>query len=144
MATYNTSYDKGANIESGQDRYRMEMGMSDAEREKDMVARKGSMIGEGAVMYGDVATAEQYGYVERGYVFCFLASIHSFYLANTVTRLKSRHIQFIALGGTIGTGLFVGIGKALYTSGPLAVLLGYTIVGLFIYMMMMSLVSSVE
>lgn len=48
------------------DKQNLEVGMSDAEREKDMVARKGSMLGEGAVMYGDVATAEQYGYVERG------------------------------------------------------------------------------
>ncbi len=39
--------------------------------------------------------------------------------------LKSRHIQFIALGGTIGTGLFLGLGSALITSGPLSLLLGY-------------------
>lgn len=31
--------------------------------------------------------------------------------------LKERHAQFIALGGTIGTGLFLGIGSALATSG---------------------------
>lgn len=53
--------------------------------------------------------------------------------------LKSRHIQFIALGGTIGTGLFLGIGSALTTSGPLSVLLGYTFTGLAIYAMMQSL-----
>jgi amino acid transporter len=46
----------------------------------------------------------------------------------------------IALGGTIGTGLFVGIGKALYASGPLSILLGYSIMGFFIYAMMQSLV----
>ena len=32
--------------------------------------------------------------------------------------LKSRHIQFISLGGTIGTGLFLGIGSAFVSSGP--------------------------
>ncbi|KAJ0331448.1 hypothetical protein COL922a_011931 [Colletotrichum nupharicola] len=32
--------------------------------------------------------------------------------------LKSRHAQMIALGGTIGTGLFVGIGQAPYMGGP--------------------------
>lgn len=32
----------------------------------------------------------------------------------------------IALGGTIGTGLFVGSGKALATGGPLGILLGYS------------------
>ena len=32
--------------------------------------------------------------------------------------LSSRHIQFLALGGCIGTGLFVGSGAALSTVGP--------------------------
>ncbi|KAM5381321.1 putative proline-specific permease put4 [Fusarium oxysporum] len=53
--------------------------------------------------------------------------------------LKSRHIQFIAIGGSIGTGLFLGIGSALTKAGPLSLLLGYTITGVFIFVMMMSL-----
>lgn len=53
--------------------------------------------------------------------------------------LKSRHIQFIALGGTIGTGLFLGIGRAFTTAGPLSLLLGYTFTGVAIYAMMQSL-----
>lgn len=53
--------------------------------------------------------------------------------------LKSRHIQFIALGGTIGTGLFLGIGRAFSTGGPLSILLGYSMVGLAVFAMMMSL-----
>lgn len=32
--------------------------------------------------------------------------------------LSSRHIQFLALGGCIGTGLFVGSGQTLSTVGP--------------------------
>lgn len=54
-------------------------------------------------------------------------------------RLKSRHIQFIALGGTIGTGLFLGIGSAFTRAGPLSVLLGYSFTGLAIFAMMQSL-----
>ena len=55
------------------------------------------------------------------------------------SRLKSRHIQFIALGGTIGTGLFLGIGRAFTTAGPLSLLLGYTFTGAAVYAMMQSL-----
>jgi amino acid permease len=49
--------------------------------------------------------------------------------------LKSRHIQFIALGGTIGTGLFLGIGRAFVQAGPLSVLLGYTFTGIAVFAM---------
>lgn len=58
---------------------------------------------------------------------------------NDRSSLKSRHIQFIALGGTIGTGLFLGIGRAFTTAGPLSLFLGYTFVGVAIYAMMQSL-----
>ncbi len=54
-------------------------------------------------------------------------------------RLKSRHIQFIALGGTIGTGLFLGIGRALTEAGPLSLLLGYSFTGVAVYAMMQCL-----
>lgn len=53
--------------------------------------------------------------------------------------LKSRHIQFIALGGTIGTGLFLGIGRALRDNGPAPLLMGYTITGAFVYALMQCL-----
>lgn len=43
--------------------------------------------------------------------------------------LKSRHIQMIAIGGSIGTGLFIGNGFAL-SFGPGALLIGYSIIGL--------------
>lgn len=49
--------------------------------------------------------------------------------------LKQRHIQFIALGGTIGTGLFLGIGGALATSGPLSLFLGYSFTSIGIWCM---------
>ncbi|QPC59182.1 hypothetical protein HYE67_001413 [Fusarium culmorum] len=54
-------------------------------------------------------------------------------------KLESRHVQFIALGGAIGTGLFLGIGRALTQAGPLSLLLGYTISGAAIFCMMQSL-----
>ncbi|TQN68430.1 General amino acid permease AGP2 [Colletotrichum shisoi] len=42
-------------------------------------------------------------------------------------RLDNRQIQLIAIGGTIGTGLFVTIGEGLVKSGPGSLLLAYTL-----------------
>ncbi|GAA5892923.1 hypothetical protein JCM6882_006895 [Rhodosporidiobolus microsporus] len=53
--------------------------------------------------------------------------------------LKARHLQMIALGGCIGTGLFVGAGSALATGGPLGLWLGYSIMGLLVGSMMIAL-----
>ena len=50
--------------------------------------------------------------------------------------LKSRHIQLIALGGCIGTGLFVGSGSALATCGPAGLLTGYLILSTVIFFVM--------
>ncbi|CAK3925356.1 proline-specific permease [Lecanosticta acicola] len=46
--------------------------------------------------------------------------------------LHQRHIQMIALAGTIGTGLFLSSGKALAQAGPLGAWLGYTFVGMLV------------
>ncbi|KAI8380769.1 amino acid permease/ SLC12A domain-containing protein [Blakeslea trispora] len=53
--------------------------------------------------------------------------------------LKARHIQMIALGGTIGTGLFISSGKAISAGGPGGALIGYGLVGILVYIVMMSL-----
>ncbi|KAH8104113.1 general amino acid permease 1 [Cristinia sonorae] len=48
-------------------------------------------------------------------------------------RLKERHVQMIAIAGTIGTGLFLGSGKALAGGGPLGALVAYALVGSIAY-----------
>ncbi len=52
--------------------------------------------------------------------------------------LKSRHITMIAIGGAIGTGLFLGSGSAIHAAGP-SIILSYLIVGIFIFFMMRAL-----
>lgn len=48
--------------------------------------------------------------------------------------LSPRHVQLMAIGGSIGTGLFVGIGSVLSDAGPLSLVLGYLFWGvLFIW-----------
>ncbi|MBS0057038.1 amino acid permease [Yersinia sp. Marseille-Q3913] len=52
--------------------------------------------------------------------------------------LKNRHIQLIALGGAIGTGLFLGIAQTIKMAGP-SVILGYAIGGFIAFLIMRQL-----
>lgn len=52
--------------------------------------------------------------------------------------LQNRHIQLIALGGAIGTGLFLGIGPAVVLAGP-SVVLGYALAGIIAFFIMRQL-----
>lgn len=45
---------------------------------------------------------------------------------NTHRQLKARHIQLIGIGGTIGTALYVQIGKGLINGGPLSLFVAFT------------------
>ncbi|KAF8873882.1 APC amino acid permease [Infundibulicybe gibba] len=44
-------------------------------------------------------------------------------------KMKPRHLQMIAVGGSIGTGLFVGSGSALHVGGPAGVLIAWILIG---------------
>ena len=55
-----------------------------------------------------------------------------------VRGLTNRHIQLIALGGAIGTGLFLGIGPAAVLAGP-SVILGYALAGIIAFFIMRQL-----
>ncbi|KAL4788227.1 amino acid permease-domain-containing protein [Aspergillus varians] len=47
--------------------------------------------------------------------------------------LRGRHLQMIAIGGSIGTGLFVGSGRVLATGGPASLLISYALTGAMLY-----------
>lgn len=48
---------------------------------KDIVHSKGNATGEAADIYGDLATAEEFGYVERGYVSMASTFCHYYFLS---------------------------------------------------------------
>ncbi|ODH67052.1 amino acid permease, partial [Salmonella enterica subsp. enterica serovar Enteritidis] len=52
--------------------------------------------------------------------------------------LKNRHIQLIALGGAIGTGLFLGSASVIQSAGP-GIILGYAIAGFIAFLIMRQL-----
>ena len=53
--------------------------------------------------------------------------------------MKSRHLFMIALGGVIGTGLFLGSGFTISQAGPGGAILAYIIGGFLMYLVMLCL-----
>ncbi|EUJ37724.1 lysine-specific permease, partial [Brochothrix thermosphacta DSM 20171 = FSL F6-1036] len=51
-------------------------------------------------------------------------------------KLKTRHISMIAIGGAIGTGLFMSSGLAISQAGPGGALLAYVLIGAMVYFLM--------
>lgn len=54
-------------------------------------------------------------------------------------KLKARHMNMIALGGAIGTGLFLAGGESISTAGPGGALVAYGLIGIMVYFLMTSL-----
>ena len=47
--------------------------------------------------------------------------------------LSNRHLQLIAIGGAIGTGMFMGSSSTIHLAGP-SIILVYTVIGVFMYL----------
>ena len=58
---------------------------------------------------------------------------------NLRRKLRTRHLTMIAIGGSIGTGLFVASGASVSTAGPGGALAAYALIGLMVYFLMTSL-----
>ncbi|MBE9400638.1 amino acid permease [Acinetobacter albensis] len=54
-------------------------------------------------------------------------------------KLGARHLNMIAIGGSIGTGLFLASGATIANAGPGGALLAYVLIGVMIYFLMTSL-----
>ncbi len=53
--------------------------------------------------------------------------------------LKARHMNMIAIGGAIGTGLFVAGGETVSSAGPGGALVAYALIGIMVYFLMTGL-----
>lgn len=53
--------------------------------------------------------------------------------------LKPRHLNMIALGGSIGTGIFLAMGDTIHTAGPGGALAAYGLIGIMVYFLITSL-----
>ncbi|KAI1194534.1 AAT family amino acid transporter [Nemania serpens] len=78
------------------------------------------------ISHDDLADAEKAKYERR-------------HVGTLERRLKSRHVQFMALSGAIGTGLFIGSGQVLSLAGPLSAFLAYLITAFNVYCVVHSL-----
>ncbi|KAH7921088.1 hypothetical protein BV22DRAFT_1020021 [Leucogyrophana mollusca] len=58
---------------------------------------------------------------------------------DTKRAMHSRHLMMIAIGGTIGTGIFLSAGSAIALAGPGSALLSYFVVGIFVYSVVIAL-----
>ncbi|EJD55389.1 hypothetical protein AURDEDRAFT_109729 [Auricularia subglabra TFB-10046 SS5] len=58
---------------------------------------------------------------------------------STQRGMSQKHLVMIAIGGTIGSGIFLSAGSSVALAGPAAALIAYAIVGLFVYAVVISI-----
>ncbi|CZT47915.1 probable amino acid transport protein GAP1 [Rhynchosporium secalis] len=75
----------------------------------------------------------------NGHVFHSKAAAQNTANSPLARKLKGRHLQMIAIGGSIGTGLFVASGKALEAGGPASLLISFSLVGIMLFCTMHAL-----
>ncbi|KAK7207416.1 amino acid permease/ SLC12A domain-containing protein [Myxozyma melibiosi] len=76
---------------------------------------------------------------ERGSVVDVKVDVHTNIKDGLQRQMHQRHVQMIALAGTLGTGLFLSSGKAIIHAGPAGALIAYILVGTVVWSMIQSL-----
>lgn len=93
-------------------------------------------VGEVVITGADGTVIEKHGNKKNGSVMDGGGSAKQGELQR---QLSGRHLNFIAIGGTIGTGFFLGTGTALVKAGPAGSLISYVFVGTVLWSVMVCL-----
>ncbi|ORY94428.1 amino acid permease-domain-containing protein [Syncephalastrum racemosum] len=99
---------------------------------------------EGIIIDNAPPPAAHFGDSEKIEEFVYDPSRKSYQGSNDTTSiqhgtkrsLKARHVQMIALGGTIGTGLFLNSGGNIADAGPAGAFIAYCVIGFMVYCIM--------
>ncbi|KAI8672145.1 hypothetical protein LRP88_03342 [Fusarium phalaenopsidis] len=112
---------------------------SSLENPSDAGAEKGAKVTDYDNHNGDVQTGAGYAFEQESYLTRNGLTLESFKqrrfdgAIELDRRMKPRHLQMIAIGGSIGAGFFVGSGKALYNGGPASLTIDFLIIGVMIF-----------
>ncbi|KAL2687755.1 Amino-acid permease inda1 [[Neocosmospora] mangrovei] len=112
---------------------------SSLENPSDAGAEKGAKVTDYDNNTGDVQTGAGYAFEQESYLTRNGLTLESFKqrrfdgAIELDRRMKPRHLQMIAIGGSIGAGFFVGSGKALYNGGPASLTIDFLIIGVMIF-----------
>lgn len=60
-------------------------------------------------------------------------------MAHLEKKLEARHVNMIAIGGSIGTGIFLASGYSIYVGGPGGAMFAYGLMAIIVYFLMTSL-----
>ncbi|RSM13878.1 Amino-acid permease inda1 [Fusarium ambrosium] len=112
---------------------------SSLENPSDAGAEKGAKVTDYDNRTGDVQTGAGFAFEQESYLTRNGLTLESFKqrrfdgAVELDRRMTPRHLQMIAIGGSIGAGFFVGSGKALYNGGPASVTIDFLIIGIMIF-----------
>ncbi|KAH7249405.1 Amino-acid permease inda1 [Fusarium solani] len=112
---------------------------SSLENPSDAGAEKGAKVTDYDNNNGDVQTGAGFAFEQETFMTRNGLTLESFKqrrfdgAVELDRRMKPRHLQMIAIGGSIGAGFFVGSGKALYNGGPASLTIDFLIIGVMIF-----------